>query len=101
MPKFSNPYQPIKKGFQSGCSICNASTDYKNIVGGGSMPKQASSSANLVNNGYNCSKKATDVIDPVGYNFNEKKIMDLYTIHQEELKRKRSLLKRKNQLLKN
>lgn len=96
MPKFSNPYQPIKKGFQSGCSICNASTDYNNIVGGGSMPKQASSSANLVNNGYNCSKKATDVIPPVGYNFNEKDYGLVYNTSGGAKKKKKVAKKKKS-----
>ena len=50
------PFKP----FQSGCSLCKPSTDYTNYyqnAGGnyskqGLIPRQPSSSANLLNNGY-------------------------------------------------
>ena len=95
MPKLPNPYQPITKGFQSGCSICKASTDYKNIEGE-LMPKQASSSANLVNNGYNCSKKATDVFDPAGFNFNDNDYGIAYNTSGGAKKKKSGIKKKKS-----
>ena len=58
-----NPYESITQPFQSGCSLCRASTDYQKYwkSGGGNyskdglIPRQPSTSADLRNNGYTAS----------------------------------------------
>ena len=64
-----NPYQSFNQPFQSGCSLCKPSTDYKKYWGGnrgryskdGLIPNLASSPLDLKNNGYNSEKLSKEL----------------------------------------
>ena len=98
-----NPYQSFNQPFQSGCSLCKPSTDYKKYWGGnrgryskdGLIPNTASSPFDLKNNGYN-SMKLENELTGEGINLAKKNYGITYqTTGGVKKKTKRKTTKRK------